>query len=120
MRKNQKILLATGIAFFLFLVSYKFSLYHATSQLPYLNTPDAVPLFTKIMTYVFMMIGLPPTMLIILYNTFLCHTALVSWAVQTVCFSAPFSLAGTEGFMAYIVASLISAALFFAGLHLIA
>jgi len=119
MRAQQKIFLATGIVFFLFIVSYKFSLFHTTSLLPYLNTPDTVPLFTKALTYILMMIGLPPTILLILYTTFLCHTTLVSWVIQIVCFGSPLTLADSSGFFAYIVASLISAGIFYYVIHLL-
>lgn len=119
MRTQQKILLATGIVFFLFMISYKFSLFHTTSLLPYLNTPDTVPIFTKVLTYIFMMIGLPPTILLILYTTFLCHTTLVNWVVQIVCFGSPFTLAASDGFFAYIIASIISTGIFYYIVHIL-
>jgi len=119
MRAQQKIFLATGIVFFLFIVSYKFSLFHTTSMLDYLSAPDTVPIFTKILTYALMMIGLPPTILLILYTTILCHTTLVNWAVQIVCFGSPLTLTASDGFFAYIVASLISAGIFYYAVHLL-
>ena len=119
MRNQQKILLTTGIMLFIFIVSYKFSLFHATAMLEYLKTPEAIPPFTKFLTYVLMMMGLPPTMLLILYTTFLCHTTLVNWAVQIVCFGSPFNLSANDGFFAYIIASLISAGILYGILRLI-
>jgi hypothetical protein len=113
MRNQQKLLLTTGIVFFLFIVSYKFSLFHATSMLDYLKTPDMAPPFTKLLTYILMMIGLPPTILLILYTTFLCHTTLLNWIPQIICFGSPFTLSASDGFFAYIVASLIASGLLF-------
>ena len=98
--------------FFLFLVSYKYSLFHSQSVLPYLSSGQNIPAFTKCITYALMMIGVPPTILLILYNTFLCHTTVVNWVVQTVCFQTPFVLSAGDGFFAYIIASLMSAVLF--------
>jgi hypothetical protein len=119
MRNQQKLLLATGIILLLFIISYKFSLFHTTVMLDYLKTPDTIPPFAKMLTYVLMMIGLPPTMLLILFTTFLCHTTLVNWAVQIVCFGSPFTYAANDGFFAYIVASLIATGIFYFILRLI-
>jgi len=107
MRLNQKTLLAAGIMFFLLLLSYKFSLLHETVQLSYLNNPTIAP-FQRIITYIGMMIGIIPTIFLILYTSFFCNTQTVIGAVQTICFNAPFSLSDSEGFFAYIVASLLA------------
>jgi hypothetical protein len=103
-------LMLAGILFFLFLVSYKFSLLHDVSQLPYLKNP-VIPPFTRLYTYIFMMIGILPTILIVMYTSILCHTQVVAGIIQTVCFNQLFSLGDSGGFFAYIVASLISTAI---------
>jgi hypothetical protein len=78
-------------------------------MLPYLATPQTVAPIPYILTFVMMMAGIAPTILLILYTTFLCHTTLVNWAIQIVCFGSPFNLADSGGFFAYIIASLIAA-----------
>jgi hypothetical protein len=109
MHKRNITFIATGILFLLFLCSYKFSLYHTSSMLPYLATPQTVAPIPYILTFVMMMAGVLPTILLILYTTFLCHTTLVNWAIRIVCFGSSFTLADSGGFFAYIIASLISA-----------
>jgi hypothetical protein len=119
MRTQQKLLLITGIIFFLYIISYKYSLFHTTPMLPYLNTPDTVPPFAKLLTYILMIIGLPPTILLILYTTFLCHTTLVNEAVQIFCFGSPFTLSAGNGFFAYIVASIVATGIFYSIIRII-
>lgn len=111
MGSNQKRLLTIGMLFILLLISYKFSLLHDTNMLPYLMG-TTIPPFQRILTYVFMMIGLIPTILLILYTSTLCHTEYISNAVQTICFGTPFHLSDSSGFFAYIVASLITMVIF--------
>lgn len=108
MRTDQKSFIVAGILFFLFLVSYKFSLYQNTSLLPYLNDAASATTFQRIITYTCMMFGLPPTMFLILYTTYLCQTSYPNNIVHITCFGNPFSLSGPEGFFAYIVSSLLS------------
>lgn len=107
MRNQQKLLLWGGILFFLFLVSYKYSLFQDTTQLLYLKNP-VVPPFMRLYTYAFMMIGILPTILVMFYTSILCHTQVVVGVIQTICFNQLFSLSDSGGFFAYIVASLIS------------
>lgn len=107
---HRKQLTIFGITLFvLFLVSYKFSLLHTTQQLSYLNDPAALSPFQRLFTYTFMMIGVPPTTFMILYMSILCHTELINGTITTICFGTPFALAGSEGFYAYGVASLLAA-----------
>jgi hypothetical protein len=107
MRINQRMLIIAGLMFFLLLISYKFSLLHDTTQLSYLDAP-IIPPFQRLITYIFMMIGIIPTILLMLYTSFFCHTVNPTGTVQTVCFNAPFSLGDSGGFFAYIVASIIT------------
>lgn len=100
-------MLTAGIMFFLLLVSYKFSLLHETAQLSFLSAPT-IPVFQRLFTYTFMMIGIIPTMLLMLYTGYLCHTEAAAGVVQTICFNAPFSLSDSGGFFAWIVASIIT------------
>lgn len=105
---RQKILfLASSVVFLLFLVSYKFSLLHETTQLPYLAS-SPIPLFQRIATYAFMLIGIFPTILLILYTSILCTTTLVAGTVTTMCFGSPFAVSDSSGFFAYLVAGLVS------------
>jgi hypothetical protein len=111
MRSQQKIWLASGILFFLLLVSYKFSLLHEANMLPYLQNP-VIPPFQRLFTYVFMMIGIIPTVLLILYTSILCHTEFIA-SVTTICFGSPFNLSDSGGFFAYIVACIITTGIIF-------
>ena len=108
MRFTQKALIAAAVVLFLFLVSYRYSLFQNQSLLPYLQDPASATPFQKIITYTFMMIGVPPTMLLILFTTFFCQTSYPNYVVQISCFGNPFSLSDSGGFFAYLVASLIS------------
>ena len=101
-------MIAAAIVLFLFLVSYRYSLYQNQSLLPYLQDPTTATPFQKIVTYTFMMIGIPPTMLLILFTTFFCQTSYPNYVVQITCFGNPFSLSDSGGFFAYLIASLIS------------
>ena len=105
MRKSQITVLIPVVLFVFLLVSYRFSLYHETSQLPYLSNPS-LPLFQKILTYTFTTIGVLPTLLLILYTSILCSTSAASGVIQTTCFGKPFAVSDSSGFFAYIVACL--------------
>jgi len=111
MDKKQRTLLFTAIVFLLLLISYKFSLLHETNMLLYLQNPIISP-FQRIFTYVFMMIGIIPTILLILYTSILCHTEFIA-AVTTICFGSPFNISDSGGFFAYIVACLITMGIIF-------
>ena len=97
-----------GAILFLFLLSYRYSLLHDTSLLPYLNTPDTVPPFQKLLTYVFMMIGIPPTILMILFTSIFCTTSYPNYVVLYTCFGSPFVKSSQNGFIAYLIASCLS------------
>jgi hypothetical protein len=88
MRVNQKTIISAGMLFFLLLVSYRFSL---------LN--EVPPPFGGFMTYVLMTIGIIPTILILIFTSFLC---------QATCFGSPFAFSDSSGFMLYIIASIIT------------
>lgn len=108
MRFTQKSIIASAIVLLLFLISYRYSLFQNQSLLPYLQDPISATPFQRILTYTFMMIGLPPTMLLILFTTFLCQTSYPNNVVQITCFGNPFSLSDSGGFFAYLVASLVA------------
>ncbi len=88
MRVNQKTIISAGILFFLLLVSYRFSLLNETP-----------PPFGGFMMYVFMTIGIIPTILVLMFTSFLC---------QTTCFGSPFAFSDSSGFIAYILACIIT------------
>ncbi len=88
MRVNQKTILAAGLLFILLLISYRFSLLHETP-----------PPFQGFMTYIFMIIGIIPTILVLVFTSFLC---------QATCFGSPFAFSDSSGFIAYIVACIIT------------
>jgi hypothetical protein len=111
MRLNQKSLLLTSIIFFLLFISYKFSLYHETTQLAYLSNPVISP-FQRLFTYLFMMIGIIPTIFVMLYTSMFCHTLNPTGIIQTICFDGPFAMSDSSGFFAYIVACIITTVLF--------
>ncbi len=106
--RKQYIPLIFGGILFLFLLSYRYSLLHDTSLLPYLNTPDTVPPFTRLITYVFMMIGIPPTILMILFTSIFCTTSYPNYVVLYTCFGSPFVMSSQNGFIAYLIASILS------------
>ena len=107
MQKNQKTLMAAGILFFLLLVSYKFSPLHDTIQLAYLASPVVSP-FQRILTYVFMMIGIIPSSLLMLYTSTICTTSYPAGVVQYSCLGSPFAVGDTTGFFAYVVACIMT------------
>jgi len=111
MRLHQKSLIVAAVVLLLFLISYRYSLYQNQSLLPYLTDPASATSFQKIVTYTFMMVGIPPTMLLILFTTFFCTTSYPNYVVQISCFGNPFSLSDSGGFFAYVVASLVSLAI---------
>ena len=107
MKPSQRTLLVSTAVFFLLLISYRFSLLHPVSQLPYLMTPEMVMPFQKIVTYTLMLTGLPPTVLLIFYTSTFCTTSYPNNVVQFTCFGSPFAMGDSTGFFAWIVASLI-------------
>ena len=108
MKRNQLLPIALGALFFLMLVGYRYSLLHDVSQLPYLQTPETVAPFTKLLTYFFMCIGILPTILIIIYTAFFCQTTYPAGVVLYTCFGNPFAFGDTTGFTAYLLASVLS------------
>ncbi len=98
------------ILFVLMMIGYKYSLLHDVSQLPYLQTPETLPPFTRFITYVFMCIGILPTILVILFTGFFCQTTYPAGVVLYTCFERPFAMADSSGYTAYMIACVLSVA----------
>ena len=90
------------------LIGYRYSLYQDVSKLPYLLTPESVTPFQRLVTYFFMFMGLVPTMLIMTATSYFCHTIYPAGKVQFVCFDSIFSISDTNGFIVYILASILT------------
>lgn len=110
MKQQHRVLIGFGIIFLLFLLSYRYSLLHDVSQLSYLNTPEAMPPFTRFITYLFMILGILPTIFMILFTALFCQTSYPARIVLYQCFGNPFAIQNGNGFVMYIVGSLLTTA----------
>jgi len=118
MHINPKHALICGIALLFMLISYRFSVYHQTPMLTYFQTPETTTPFLRLMTYVFMMIGTLPTMLLILGVSVFCQTQYIYPTVFYTCFGNPFDFSKSEGFMIYGLASVGIAIILLTTLHI--
>ena len=106
MDKGKKLLLFYALISVLLLLSYRYSLFADVSQLPMLEHPDTMTPFQRLITYTFMMIGIIPTILIMIGVSFFCHTTYPAGIVTFVCFNQQYSFTDGNGFIVYIIASI--------------
>lgn len=108
MKQSYRLVILFACICFLMLLGYNYSLLHDVSQLTYLAQPESIPPFTWFMTYARMCIGILPTILVMLFTSFLCQTSYPAGIVLYTCFGSPFAFAESSGYIAYVTASLIS------------
>jgi len=92
----------------IFVLSYRYSLLHTTPMLPSPANPQTVRPFIWFITYLMMLVGLPPSMLFALVSSIFCRTQLVGGIIETVCFGMPLTIGTDNGFFAYIAVCVVA------------